>query len=93
MTERLTRRLDIRGLVQGVWFRESMRLEAQRLGVTGWVRNRADGSVEAVVHGTPAAVEAMTRWAKRGPEQARVERVDAYPAEGAFASFEKQPTA
>ena len=92
MTERVTRRLAITGLVQGVWYRESMRLEAERLGVTGWVRNRADGSVEAVVQGTPAAVEAMTRWAKRGPEQARVERVDVAPADGEFASFQKRPT-
>ena len=87
------RRLVVHGMVQGVGYRWSMSREARRLGVSGWVRNRADGSVEAVVHGTPAAVEAMTRWAKHGPEQARVERVDAYPAEGAFASFEKQPTA
>ncbi len=91
MTERVTRRLEIRGQVQGVWYRESMRREAERLGVTGWVRNRPDGSVEAVVHGSLAAVETITRWARRGPEQARVERVDASPAEGVFPSFEKRP--
>ena len=93
MTEALTRHLSIHGRVQGVWFRESMRLEARRLGVTGWVRNRADGSVEAVVHGTPEAVERITAWARRGPEQARVERVDFAAAEGRFESFEKRPTA
>jgi acylphosphatase len=92
MTEPVTRRLQIRGQVQGVWYRESMRLEAERLGVTGWVRNRGDGSVEAVVQGNPAAVEAITRWARRGPEQARVEAVEASPADGQFASFEKRPT-
>jgi acylphosphatase len=92
MTDKVTRRLAITGVVQGVWYRESMRLEAERLGVTGWVRNRADGSVEAVVQGSAAAVEAMQRWACRGPEQARVERVEASPAEGDFAAFDKRPT-
>ena len=92
MTEKVTRRLAIHGLVQGVWYRESMRREADRLGVTGWVRNRPDGSVEALVQGSPAAVEAITAWSRRGPEQARVERVDASPAEGEFAAFEKRPT-
>ena len=92
MSERVTRRLEIRGLVQGVWYRESMRREAQRLGVTGWVRNRIDGSVEAVVQGSAAAVESITRWARRGPEEARVEAVTASPAEGEFASFEKRPS-
>ena len=93
MTERLTRRLAIHGVVQGVWFRESMRQEAARLGVTGWVRNRADGSVEAMVQGTAQAVEAITRWARHGPEQARVERVDSEPGEGDYGAFEKRPTA
>lgn len=92
MTERVTRRLEIHGQVQGVWYRESMRREAERLGVTGWVRNRPDGSVEAVVHGSPVAVETITRWAQHGPDEARVERVEASPAEGAFPSFEKRPT-
>ena len=90
MTDRLTRRLEIHGAVQGVWFRESMRQEAERLGVTGWVRNRLDGSVEAVVQGTAQAVEAMTLWARRGPEQARVQRVDVGPADGDFSSFDKR---
>ena len=93
MTERLTRRLEIRGRVQGVWYRESMRQEAARLRVTGWVRNRADGSVEAVVQGSPEAVEALTQWSRHGPDQARVEAVEVSPAEGEFASFEKRPTA
>ncbi|HUQ27302.1 MAG TPA: acylphosphatase [Usitatibacter sp.] len=92
MTERVTRHLAITGVVQGVWYRESMREEAERLGITGWVRNRADGSVEAVVQGSAEAVEAMQRWARRGPQQARVERVEATPAEGQFAAFEKRPT-
>jgi acylphosphatase len=57
MTERVTRRLEIRGRVQGVWYRESMRQEAARLRVTGWVRNRADGNVEAVVQARVEAVD------------------------------------
>ena len=92
MSEPVTRRLVIRGRVQGVWYRESMRLEAERLGVRGWVANRADGSVEAVVQGSREQVEAITRWAGRGPEHARVERVESSPADGEFAAFEKKPT-
>ena len=92
MTERATRRLVIRGRVQGVWFRESMRIEAERLGLAGWVRNRADGSVEAVIQGNGDAVEAMTRWAHRGPEAARVTQVEVSEASGDYARFEKRPT-
>ena len=92
MSERRTRRLAIYGQVQGVWFRESMRLEAERLGVTGWVRNRRDGSVEAVVQGDEAALAAIERWARRGPEAAEVARVESSEAQGDFASFEKRPT-
>jgi acylphosphatase len=93
MTEKVTRRLAITGLVQGVWYRESMRREAERLGVTGWVRNRPDGSVEALVQGSADAVEAIGRWAMRGPEHARVEKVEATPAEGDFSTFEKRSSA
>jgi acylphosphatase len=92
MSERATRRLTIQGLVQGVWFRESMRQEAARLGVTGWVRNRLDGSVEAIVQGTAEAVAEITLWARHGPEQARVDRVDDAPADGEFTCFDKLPT-
>jgi acylphosphatase len=56
------------------------------------VRNRADGSVEAVVQGSADAVDAIQRWAKQGPEGARVERVEATPAQGEFAAFEKRAT-
>jgi acylphosphatase len=86
---RITRQLRIFGRVQGVWYRESMRLEAERLGVTGWVRNRRDGSVEAMVQGSPAAVDAILEWARRGPDLARVTEVQVSAAEGSFASFEK----
>jgi acylphosphatase len=95
MSDPVSRRLRITGRVQGVWFREAMRLEAERLGVRGYVRNRHDGSVEALVQGEAAAVEALTRWARRGPEQAVVAAVEASeaPGEGPFAAFEKRPTA
>ncbi|HET7731417.1 MAG TPA: acylphosphatase [Usitatibacter sp.] len=93
MSERTTRRLVIRGLVQGVWYRETMRREAERLGVTGWVRNRLDGSVEAVVQGESPAVEAIVRWARGGPPGARVEGLEEHPAEGTFERFEKRETA
>jgi acylphosphatase len=92
MTEGVTRRLVARGRVQGVWFRESMRQEAERLGVTGWVRNRLDGSVEAVVHGSPEAVDRITAWARRGPEAAEVKGLEVSEAHGLFERFEKRPT-
>jgi acylphosphatase len=85
-----TRRLVIHGRVQGVWFRESMRQKAEQLGVTGWVRNRADGTVEALVQGGDASVAAMLEWARVGPPQARVTRVDHSDATGVFLSFEKR---
>jgi acylphosphatase len=91
MSEKRTRRLTIRGRVQGVWFRESMRLEAERLGVTGWVSNRLDGTVEAVVQGQARAVEAMIAWARRGPEAAEVSGVEVSDAQGDFPNFEKRP--
>jgi len=70
------RRVVVRGRVQGVWFRGSMQDEAQRLGVAGWVRNRADGAVEAEVEGEETAVEALVVWARRGPRGARVSEVE-----------------
>ncbi|MGY0288100.1 MAG: acylphosphatase [Thermoproteota archaeon] len=68
--------LRIYGWVQGVFFRSSMRRVAKKLGVTGWVRNLPDGSVEAVVEGEKDKVEEIIRWAHKGPELAVVERVD-----------------
>ena len=77
---RIARHLFIRGLVQGVWYRDSMRREAETLGVAGWVRNVADGSVEAWVEGDPAAVDAIIAWARKGPPRAQVSAVDIAPA-------------
>ena len=57
--------------VQGVWFREATRLEAERLGVRGWVRNCPDGSVEAVLEGDEPAVRELEAWCAKGPPSAR----------------------
>ena len=93
MSERATLRLVIRGRVQGVGYRYSMAEEARRLGLAGWVRNKRDGSVEAVVQGPAQDVEAMRRWAASGPPSAQVASVESTPAEGAFDGFETRPTA
>jgi acylphosphatase len=93
MNDATCRRLRIRGVVQGVGFRYSLEREALRLGLTGWVRNRHDGSVEAMVAGTASAVEALVAWSHRGPPSARVERVEVSPGEGGFTAFEQRPTA
>lgn len=72
----MQRHYIIRGRVQGVFFRDSTRRRARELGVGGWVRNRPDGSVEAVVQGDPRAVEALEQWFRDGgPPQARVDDV------------------
>jgi acylphosphatase len=92
MPARITRLLRIRGRVQGVWYRESMRQAAERLGVAGWVRNRSDGSVEAMAQGDEAAVEALVAWAWEGPPAARVDEVEVTEADGHYTGFEKRPT-
>ena len=61
--------------MQGVWYRGSAEREATRLGVSGWVRNLPDGSVEALVEGEPDAVRALVAWCRGGPTGARVDRV------------------
>ncbi len=66
----------ISGLVQGVMFRETMRRQAQALGVSGWVRNLLDGRVEAVVQGEGAAVQTLLQWCHRGPSRAEVDHVE-----------------
>ncbi|MEO8333210.1 MAG: acylphosphatase [Gallionella sp.] len=83
-----TLRLVIYGRVQGVFFRDSMRREAQILAVSGWVRNRSDGTVEAAVQGEPAAVDALVHWAHHGPKHAQVERVEIKPDDGSYTRFE-----
>jgi acylphosphatase len=72
----IRRRVVISGEVQGVFFRDTCRRQAQAHGVTGWVRNSPDGTVEAVFEGAPEAVQAMIAWARRGPSMAYVDRVE-----------------
>ena len=68
--------LNISGRVQGVYYRASMLQEAQRLGLTGWVMNRPDGSVEAVAEGWKAKIEELIAWCRQGPQGARVAGVE-----------------
>jgi acylphosphatase len=77
MSEELVgRRAVVRGRVQGVFFRDSVRERARVHGVAGWIRNRSDGAVEAVLEGRPDAVERVVRFLHTGPPRARVESVD-----------------
>ena len=69
------RHLLIRGRVQGVGFRYSMAHEARRLGLSGWVRNRREGTVEAVIAGEAEALATLLAWTRRGPPAAHVEHV------------------
>ncbi|GAB4115339.1 MAG: acylphosphatase [Sideroxydans sp.] len=83
-----TLHLVVHGRVQGVCYRDSMRREAERLGVNGWVRNRRDGTVEALAQGEADAVDALVRWAQRGPQLAAVTCVELRPGNGNYAVFE-----
>jgi acylphosphatase len=69
---KVRRHVWISGLVQGVWFRETCRRQAADLGVGGWIRNRADGRVEAVFEGDATAVGAMVEFCRTGPPRAEV---------------------
>ncbi len=88
-------RLRIVGRVQGVGYRDWAEATGRRLGLDGWVRNRIDGSVEALVAGDEAAVAAMIEACRRGPSPARVENVGVEPvdAAGVPEGFRRQPTA
>ncbi len=87
-------RLLISGRVQGVAFRVSLREQAIARGLSGWTRNRFDGTVEAVVCGARADVDALARWACSGPTGARVDRVEREAcAEPSCAGFAIRPTA
>jgi acylphosphatase len=70
--------VTVRGRVQGVGFRASAAHEARRLGVTGWVRNLPDGTVEAMAEGSASAVDALVAWLREGPPGARVTGIDVH---------------
>jgi acylphosphatase len=72
----IRRRVVVHGFVQGVFFRDSVRRLAQQRGVAGWVANRPDGAVEAVLEGEPDAVERLVEFCRTGPHGARVDSVD-----------------
>ena len=72
----IRRRVTAHGEVQGVFFRDTCRAQADAAGVAGWVRNAPNGAVEAAFEGTADAVEQLVEWCRQGPPQARVERVD-----------------
>ena len=74
----IRRRLVVRGLVQGVFFRDSVLRHATSLGVRGWVRNTHDGAVEAVFEGEPEAVARLVEFCQRGPRGARVDDVEVF---------------
>lgn len=82
----IRRRVVVSGLVQGVFFRDTVRRAAQAAGVSGWVRNNPDGTVEADLEGDPGAVERVLEVCRRGPPGARVDRVEIEPEEPTGAS-------
>ena len=88
----MAKHLHIYGLVQGVGFRYHFAAQARALGIRGWVRNRAQGSVEAEIEGADGAIAAMLAWAQVGPAAANVERVEVSEAQGGFSGFELRPT-
>jgi len=93
MADRRAVRLRIEGRVQGVGFRAFVEREAERHGLDGWVRNRRDGGVEAVVSGPAASVDAMVAACRQGPANARVDMLKAIEEPAAPApGFSVQPT-
>lgn len=89
---KITRHLRIHGLVQGVFFRDSLRQQAESLEVSGWVRNRRSGSVEAMLQGEQGAVEALVAWCRIGNGRSRVERVEIEEGQGDYSGFEQLDT-
>lgn len=91
MSEYVARDVVVHGAVQGVFFRDSCRREAERLGVAGWIRNEPDGTVAGHFEGPREAVEQLVRWCHDGPPRARVQRVDTLESEpkdaDGFAAF------
>lgn len=90
----VARLLRIRGRVQGVGFRDALVVRAREAGAHGWVRNRADDTVEAFVQGAPEAVERVVAWARRGPTPARVDGIEVHEValDTALDGFARWPT-
>ncbi|GGI54784.1 acylphosphatase [Oxalicibacterium solurbis] len=91
----MAKHLRIHGIVQGVGYRAGFDAQARALGVSGWVRNRRDGSVEAMVRGDDALLQQLITWAHRGPAMARVDHIDIVEtkdAQIAMESFYIRPT-
>jgi acylphosphatase len=88
--EHLRARVIVHGLVQGVWFRQSTKDEATRIGVGGWAMNLPDGTVQALFEGEKKKVEEIVGWCHRGPSGARVSKVDIFwePYKGEFKHFD-----
>jgi acylphosphatase len=76
VSDPVAKRVVVHGSVQGVFFRDTTRRKAQQRGVSGWVRNCPDGTVEALFEGDAESVESMVAFAREGPRGASVERVD-----------------
>jgi len=89
----MVRRLVIIGRVQGVGYRFAFATLARERNLSGWVRNRADGSVEAIVAGPSADVDAIIVWARGGPPDATVTEVRVEAMSGEFSGFDIAPTA
>jgi acylphosphatase len=89
----VVKRLVVRGRVQGVGYRYSMLAQASRMGIRGWVRNRRDGTVEATIAGSAAAIDQMIAWAQQGPPGSKVTEVAVEDTEGSFQGFEILPSA
>lgn len=88
----VTKLIRLHGRVQGVYYRESMCRKAAGFGVTGWVRNRRDGTVEAMLQGSAEAVQQMLAWARRGPEMASVTEMEEEEGSGCYSGFERRET-
>lgn len=86
--------LTISGRVQGVYFRQTTRLKANELGVSGWVRNRTNGTVELVAEGPIESLNRLAKWCESGPEMAQVQEIDRVDEEavGIPDGFDVRPT-
>ena len=88
-----TKHIVLFGRVQGVSFRESIRVQAAKLGLLGWVRNRLNGSVEVMIQGNLSSLQDFLGWAKAGPALAKVEKMEVRDCEQQnFSGFEIKPT-